>query len=590
MKQDTPGEAELAALRLPGFEHLVSGPLGSRLADGIPTARARLALYEQFTGRETSADTRLRALLADASCPPDTARAARSLQRLGAAFEPAFATTPIDWAAEQPPAALDAAGIRERTAIAFGRIVADGREPAGGWPEDYRPGDWDEQKDIVSQAQNALLALLGEARLEDLVEAIDLSVWVPMILLMHGDQRGVLGIVDATRAAHARHGIRALEPFLDYLEGVAQVGLLDLDAAAAPLQRAVDGFSKSPDRRWWMLAKAVQAFSATLTQSSLPEGMEELERSLIEGKWRNGRRSLGHATLMLLAVALASSGDLEAARRLAVADGGLNELSVPATDRIFLLEIMLYSALAEEDEAEAQRLLDLADRMMASPLVVSVRSRMHATAESARSGLPPAHAPDAQADPSLEDLRTRWMILAQTVAHGSREQAWSALAEFDAFTHRAQTAARRKHAIRLFHARTVGHEAPQIPPRLLEVAALAASGLTNREIAERLFLGIRTVEGYVREVLLLFGLSRRSELAHVQLPLDLRRNRQEETPDRVNLSLRQAQVGALIAAGATNAEIADALGITEKTVDKHILAVKTRIGAHTRTEIAAAFA
>lgn len=597
---------ELAALAAPGFDDLVHGTLAARLATGTADERIRLARYEQFAGEEVTADARLTRLLAETS---GSAYGARSQQRLGAAFEPEFCSGAIDWTLEAPPRALDADGIRERVAIAFGRTVADGREPPQGWPGDFAPGDWREQQRLVTDAAQGLRSLLTQADPAQLLDALDLSVWVPMILLMHGEHGEVLQLVDATRVAHAAHGIRALDCFLDYLSSVAHVGLLDLEAAEAPLARAVAGFAKAADRRWWMQAKALQAFVATLTRTELPSGMEDLQRALLEGRWRQGRRSLGHSTLMLLAVALASSGDLEGARRLAVADGGLDELTVPATDRIFLLEIMLYAALADEDAELADRMLFLADRMMASPPVVSVRSRMHAAAEAVRNGSPPPPPRDPGEDPSLESLRTRWMILAQTVTHGSREQAWNALAEFDAFTHRARTAARRTHAIRLFHARTVSAERsdarsaahsdarpdarPKIPPRLLEVATLAAAGLTNREIAARLFLGVRTVEGYVREVLQLFGVRRRSELGGVWLSMRLdphaSTDRRAPSPRIVDLPLRQAQVGSLIAAGAANAEIAEALGVTEKTVDKHIVALKARIGVRTRTEIAAAF-
>lgn len=598
-----PGSDELAALRSPGFDGLVFGAVARRLGTGSIDERIRLARYEQFAGREAEADTRLRELLRahTAAAQPDLSTTAAlgsalSQQRLGAAFEPAFEIAPIDWASEEPPTALDTVGIRERVAIAFGRTVSDGREPPDGWPDDFIPGDWAEQERLVAEAARGFhQQLLASERegLERLLDGLDLAVWVPMLLLMHGDHRGVLGIVEATRAVCARSAIRVLDYFLDYLEGVAQVGLLDLDAAAAPLERAIDGFSRAADRRWWMLAKALQTFVATLTHTDLPDDTEELERALLEGEWRRGRRSLGHSTLMLLAVALASNGDLEGARRIAIADGGLDELTVPATDRIFLLEIMLYAALADGNTVLADRVLYLADHMMASPLVVSVRSRMLTAMEAMHNGSPPPP-PAPKDDPPLEEFRTRWLILAQTVAHGSREQAWNALADFDAFAHRARTVARRKHAIRLFQARVTSDELLTMPAKLLEVVTLAAAGLTNREIAERLFLGVRTVESYLREALRLLGIRRRSELAGVWLAMRLAPSSNPEQKHRahrlVDLPLRQAQVGALIAAGATNAEIADALRVTEKTIDKHIASLKARIGARTRTEIANAFA
>jgi non-specific serine/threonine protein kinase len=46
-----------------------------------------------------------------------------------------------------------------------------------------------------------------------------------------------------------------------------------------------------------------------------------------------------------------------------------------------------------------------------------------------------------------------------------------------------------------------------------EVAALVAQGLTNKEIARRLYLSVRTVESHVRHILMKLGLANRTQLA-----------------------------------------------------------------------------
>ena len=51
-----------------------------------------------------------------------------------------------------------------------------------------------------------------------------------------------------------------------------------------------------------------------------------------------------------------------------------------------------------------------------------------------------------------------------------------------------------------------------LTPRELEIALLAASNLSNREIAERLVVSPRTVETHVYRVMDKLGVSRRQEL------------------------------------------------------------------------------
>jgi DNA-binding CsgD family transcriptional regulator len=65
--------------------------------------------------------------------------------------------------------------------------------------------------------------------------------------------------------------------------------------------------------------------------------------------------------------------------------------------------------------------------------------------------------------------------------------------------------------------RTPGHlpqrEVAQLTDREHEVARLAAQGLTSREIAEGLFVSVRTVDNHLQQVYVKLGIKRRSELA-----------------------------------------------------------------------------
>ena len=60
------------------------------------------------------------------------------------------------------------------------------------------------------------------------------------------------------------------------------------------------------------------------------------------------------------------------------------------------------------------------------------------------------------------------------------------------------------------HAGTGG---PRLTPREREVVTLLAAGLTNRQIAERLVVGNRTVEMHVSNVLAKLGITSRAQAA-----------------------------------------------------------------------------
>lgn len=102
-----------------------------------------------------------------------------------------------------------------------------------------------------------------------------------------------------------------------------------------------------------------------------------------------------------------------------------------------------------------------------------------------------------------------------------------------------------------------------------EVLELMRRGMRDSEIGSELGISVRTVESHASEVLRKLGLGSRRALAD---PIAL-------------FSEREFTVGQLAASGLTDREIADRLGMSPRTVETHVAAVRKKIGINSRVQL-----
>lgn len=303
------------------------------------------------------------------------------------------------------------------------------------------------------------------------------------------------------------------------------------------------------------------------------------------------------SSFILAAFAEQAAGRVAGVDRLVIHGGGGDYLQrFQIVDRVYGYEILVESALAGSTVPEALRWLELAEALpteehdMASAALARCRARIALALDDPETGARESALSGERAalvGGSLEVLRSDLLKAVASRAQGApvdveRLERIARLA--------ASTGARvvREWAVRELQLR--GRRLRNVPGQGWEaltdrqrlVAVLAAQGLRNREIGAQLFVSERTVEGHIAAVLDALGAPSRVGIGQ-HLP------QSSSTPtDQVSrLTPRQRGVAELVAAGRSNAAIADALGISEKTVEKHVADLFTRLQVQSRSGIAA---
>jgi DNA-binding NarL/FixJ family response regulator len=106
-----------------------------------------------------------------------------------------------------------------------------------------------------------------------------------------------------------------------------------------------------------------------------------------------------------------------------------------------------------------------------------------------------------------------------------------------------------------------------LPPRVRQVFELLGEGLSDAQIAKRLGIGQRSAETLVRKLL------NRMEVRRTDVAPMVRGT------DRSGMTRREREVADLVRRGMTNAQIAEHLGIGERTVETHVAHALRRLGS-----------
>lgn len=580
---------------LPGErEALASRPIGVALdltiraaadASGSPWQQLRVARYEQMAGRDQAAHDRVLGASRGSDDPllQRWCRATLDLHLF-------WAGRPDEMDLRMPAEGddSDTLSLYRLIAVALGRLSA---------VSTARKHTWAQQSHLLDRVAAGADAWLdangGDAT--RLAAGVDVVLHAAALSFLSERAAWAVAALGRLRVGLRRHRLVAWLPIADFFAGYALMQSGELADARALVLRAIERLRRDPGSPWLPLALATECFLASYTMTEESVDLAPVERELVLGAWRSTRPLLAMTCIHNLAIALAARGDAHGARHLLQQLGPLETIPLVHEDRVQGLEVLFTAALLDAGggaSADVQSRLAQLERLMASPTRDAALARMRSSLGDGVRGLQSGPGPvesAAATGKAVEVLRARWLVLAQAITRGERSAALSELAALDAVATRARAAAIRVRAVQRFRAMAgAGAEPAALSGRPLEVAALAAAGLTNRRIAAELFLGVRTVEFYLAQALRSLGLTRRGQLTGLVFPAEVVPPGGRAT--FVSLTVRQGQVATLVAADCTNAEIADTLGIAEKTVEKHLAAIRERIGATTRTAIAAAFA
>lgn len=296
---------------------------------------------------------------------------------------------------------------------------------------------------------------------------------------------------------------------------------------------------------------------------------------------------------LLCAFGLGAVGLTDRAAELVLhAAGGPALPRLQTVDRAYGYELLATAAIERGDLRAARgwgrRAAPLQIHDMAAAAVERTLSRIDVASGQTESGVERAAISAARAlvaGGRLDATRARVLEAAAFAAAGARA---SAVAGFRGAADEADLLGAA--AVRSWSGRELRRLGRRLRPsagsgwqalseREQQIALLAAEGFSNRMIGKALFLSERTVQSHLSRALAALGATSRAAI-----PASLGRSRDQAQLS--GLTDRQQQVAGLVAEGCSNRAISERLGISDKTVEKHVQAIFARWHVSSRTGIA----
>lgn len=368
----------------------------------------------------------------------------------------------------------------------------------------------------------------------------------------------------------------------------------DLVTARTLCQRALTHRSDAQPAR---IRALFHAFLAMIAAYQGDTGTLAREVRLVRSTVDTPQGWIDSGTFFVTGYGLAAAGRPAEAAELVLAGGGGPDLHLAqVVDRALGYDILVTAALAAEDLAGAIAWAGRAHELYPVPAAAAAVEQIDARLAGAAGD---AGRASLKAAAAAARTRAAGRVLEATATDVERARALiaagqipGAVGQLNSAAHEAESVgalALRSRAVRELRrlGRRVeprrGAGAQVLSVRELEVASLAAEGFTSRTIAAVLLLSERTVQGHLRRAMRALDVSSRVGLPAALSALAAQPSDHPAVPP---LTPRQAEVAERVRAGLSNAEIAAELGISVKTVEKHVAMIFSRWGVSSRTAVA----